>query len=101
MTLIARCLCGPRVSLSDAAPKRKTYSDPTGTSKISKAWRQDLDRRWLSLKRMIPDAISTRTHPTTMISHSVLTGQDPIRAFQAWFDEALRQVVLGVNGAWL
>jgi 8-oxo-dGTP pyrophosphatase MutT (NUDIX family) len=50
---------------------------------------------------MLPDAIAAQVHPTNMISHSALTGQDPIRAFQSWLDEALRQVVLGGNGSWL
>jgi hypothetical protein len=75
-------------------------SDPTGTLPLQKKFRRAFDARWNSLKKMIPDAIAARTDAINMITHSMLTGDDSIKAFQNWFDEALRIVVLGGNGTW-
>lgn len=84
------------------ARRRSAKSDPTGTLPIQRKWSRDLDARWATIKRMLPAVIKERSSPVSMISHSVLTGKgDPIAGFQGWLDEAFRQVILGMNGAWL
>ena len=49
---------------------------------------------------MIPDAIAAKTHAVNTISHAAATGDDPVRAFQHWLDEAMRQLVMHGTGAW-
>ncbi len=61
---------------------------------------RDLDTRWKQIKKLIPDAVARATGPVNMIAHASLTGQDPVRAFQSFLDEAMRQLVLGGTGYW-
>lgn len=105
----ASCLCGPRVRSRQTFFARdagrsptRGRADPTGTASIQRRWSRDLDQRWRSIKQMLPRAIEDRMSPVDHIMHSALTGKsDPVLAFQGWLDEALRQLVLGINGAWL
>jgi ADP-ribose pyrophosphatase YjhB (NUDIX family)/predicted dinucleotide-utilizing enzyme len=60
-----------------------------------------MDARWATLKRMTREAIRTRfLSPLSNVNHAAITGQDPMIAFQSWFDQALSQTVLGYNGTW-
>jgi 8-oxo-dGTP pyrophosphatase MutT (NUDIX family) len=60
----------------------------------------ELDKRWNQLRRMIPEVVTQRAGAVNSVQHAAMTGQDPIVAFQAWIDEAMRQVILGINGSW-
>lgn len=114
MVRLARCLCGPRLRSSQTARShrvadaarassgRSGRADPTGTASIQRKWSRDLDQRWATISRLMADAVKVRLDPVAHIMHSAVTGQrDPVLAFQSWLDEAMRQVVLGINGAWL
>ncbi len=99
------CRCGPRRQTrffaSDAARvTRSVKSDPTGTAPLQRQFMRDLRTRWQQLRAMIPDAVAHTVHQINSIQIAALTGQDPVVAFQSWIDEAMRQVVLGHNGAW-
>ena len=101
------CRCGPRAQnalrahVVDAGRGRSSpASDPTGTLPLQRQFSRALRARWQALRAMIPDAVAHTAHRINSIQIASLTGQDPIVAFQSWFDEALRQVVLGTNGSW-
>jgi 8-oxo-dGTP pyrophosphatase MutT (NUDIX family) len=49
---------------------------------------------------MVPTIVSTRTDAVNTIAHAALTGQDTVRAFQSWFDTALKSVVVGTSSSW-
>lgn len=99
MSTQIRCLCGPRHFVADATPRRMV-SDPTGTLPLQRKFASELDRRWAQLGKMIPAAVARYSEATQSIAHSALTGENPVKGFQGWFDEALRAVVFGVNGSW-
>jgi hypothetical protein len=98
------CRCGPRsraLHVADARPhSRVRGSDPTGTLPLQRRFTKDLDARWNTVRRMIPNVVTQRADAVNIVSHASITGQDPIKAFQSWLDEAMRQIVLGQNGAW-
>lgn len=89
-----------------AAPSRR---DPTGTADIRARFRGDLDKRWAKLRALTLEAFATgivgpataaSIHSSMQMARHYGAGGDPVRDFQAWFDEALRQIVVG-DGAWL
>lgn len=102
MNFHLRCRCGPRrqirANLVDATPRPVPRYDPTGTVPISKQFGKDFAQRWQRVRRMIPDAVSLKLNNAA--THALITGNDPVRAFQAWLDESMRQFVLGINGTW-
>lgn len=105
MNMICRCLprrasAAFRAVVVDAGRARPTQLDPTGTASIQKAFRRASRLRWNAIRKMLPDALRVRLDSVNVFSHSMLTGQDPVVAFQSWIDEAMRQLVLGVNGSW-
>lgn len=95
----------------DASPARR---DPTGTGPLRGKFRNDLDRRWAKLRTLTAEALAQANilglgAPTvaTIVQamrpasqHVPLPGIDKVQGFQRWFDEALRQVVLGNDGGW-
>jgi hypothetical protein len=89
--------------VEDAAVERR---DPTGTSGIRRRFREDLDRRWMALRRLIVEAIAGREDiiglgpPTVESIRAPLIGGDKVGAFAVWLDEALRTIVLGREGTW-
>jgi hypothetical protein len=101
--------------LGDAADTHIRGSfDPTGTGSLRAKFRADTDRRWSKLRQLVTEAIATHdivglgkhtvgsisaaasvTSPTPRLPHG-----DRVKGFQVWLDEALRQIVLGNDGAW-
>jgi len=66
--------------------------------KLQRLFQQQMDVRWRNLRNMASAATSKRFGGASAetVAHAVATGDDPVRAFQSWIDEAMRQVVLGV-----
>lgn len=87
--------------------------DPTGTFSIRRAFRAELDKRWNRIRVMSIEAIAKQNFlnlgPPSVASIAaaasgdvhVLPHQDKITAFKAWFDEAVRQLIIGHDGAWV
>jgi hypothetical protein len=101
MSIHARCLCGPPRGLPAIQVQDAARFDPTGTSAIRSKFKSDMDMRWNRLKKLTAAAVGKYGQSSVeMIQHSIVTGDDPILAFQTWLDEALRQVVLGYDGSW-
>lgn len=105
MQFHVRCLCDAPAGrktgrfVADVA-KRSKGSDPTGTLALQRRFASALDQRWKQLRKIIPDAVAHKTSAVNIISHAASIGDDPVRAFQAWIDEAMRQLVLGHTGSW-
>ena len=102
MNYIHRCRPhGARRFVADAPRPRQTrVSDPTGTLTIQKKFQRDLRQRWDSVRKMIPDITARHLDHGKMIVQTMYTGTDPLKSFQSWLDEAMRQIVLGINGSW-
>lgn len=91
------CLCGPRghavppLLVEDAGGR----ADPTGTARLASQFQADMDRRWRAVRVAMVGAVQKFAVPHP--AH----GGDPVRAFQSWLDETMRQVVLGGTGIWM
>lgn len=102
MNFQMRCLCGSphRFNVVDASRARAAASDPTGTLPIQRTFARELDRRWAQLSKVVPAGVARYTGASQSLAHAAMTGEDPVKGFQAWIDEALRTVVFGINGSW-
>lgn len=111
---VARCLCdAPRkrpmfardaarsTFIRDAVRQSSKARDPTGTLPLQRKFVRDLNSRWASMKRLLISGVTRFSEPSNTIAHAAVTGEDPVRAFQYWIDEALTQIVIGRSGGWL
>lgn len=99
-------MCGPsrefaatRQVMHDAVAVKRALRDPTGTMPLQNKFCSAMDARWRTLKNLVVPAVRTRFGAPTAetVTHAAMTGDDPLRAFQVWFDEAIRQTVLGTT----
>lgn len=67
---------------------------------MQRAFNRELDARWALLKKTLPSMMTARTDLANTIAHAAATGQDTVRAFQTWFDRALKTLVVG-DGRWM
>lgn len=87
--------------------------DPTGTMDLRSRFRREGERRLVMMRRLVKEALIDRDilgagsitvgSVTLAVRASGLAHGDgsKVRAFQAWFDEALHQAVLGGDGTWM
>lgn len=109
MTLFNACLCGPRKrsehrqTVTDAGSGR----DPTGTYRLRRSFRAELDKRWQKLAQLLREGIADHDllglRGATVVSinfssrapHPTLPHGDKVAGFKSWLGEAIRQTVLG------
>lgn len=107
---------GRALHLGDARPEgvagvppqagHATPQDPTGTTKLRAEFCKALAGRWRALDALAQDAITKHAllgKPDVagiLGSANGLSGASGLTVFQRWFDEALRQIVMGGDGAW-
>lgn len=95
----AACNCG-RNHLRDAATIVRR--DPTQTRDLRRSFARTLDARWAALAKLTTQALYRDDRwglsSTTVASIGMLQANgDHVNAFQAWFDAALNEVVLGYD----
>jgi hypothetical protein len=113
--LRVRCRCGvyhghSKPALTDALPG----FDPTGTRALRERFVRSMNGRWRTLRRLVVEAVAVHdiagTGKASVSSVNAgmaartpypFFGLDKVRTFQTWLDEALKQVVLEGDGAWV
>lgn len=94
-----RCLCCD-------GDERAVQNDPTGTSKLRRRFNLFLALRWRQLRSITrqiivdQDLLQLRAGGLLNVAGAaILQGGTKTQAFQAWFDHALDQLVLGRDGS--
>ena len=103
MNFVHRCKPhGKRMFAADASSStsragKLTISDPTGTLSLQKKFQKELRMRWDAVRKQVPDAVLRNSDVHATINSII---GDPVKSFQSWIDEAMRQLVMGINGSW-
>lgn len=110
--LMSACTCVVdntlRVEQTDAAADA-ARRDPTGTADVRRRFRGEMERRFRALRSATAAAIAEQNAlgvgrvsvGSIMASALSRASSERVLVFQKWFDEALKQVVLGNDGAWM
>lgn len=113
MTALMKCRCAEVRSFFAADAKAAKKFDPTGTLDIRRDFIREMDRRWSHLRMLVIEAIDRNENlglksvnaatisNATRIYPSPAAGNDNVKAFQSWIDEAMRQAIFGFDGSWV